>query len=329
VAPASPLVFWTNWGDSVQALRAGWADQQRSREQALARATAASPSVARSGPATIVLVISDSINRDNMALYGYGRADDAAAVGAQEQLEDQMLVLRNAWSVDASTLPALRNLFNFGLPQNEDPQHVIALARTAGYKVWWISNHDDVAIEQAACTPGGRGRDDQPHSWPGERFAGRRVARLRAGSAGGAGCAQADRRASHGRAPALQPEVPAGDNPFDDEIDAVEAGLAKQGRSAWVRRFRQEYDAAVLYQDFVVSETLRLARSVGDPNDYRAWMYLSDHARKSGTRAIARGTVLPRRRAIASRPSSGETIRGTRFRSARQAGRSVPTGQAG
>jgi heptose-I-phosphate ethanolaminephosphotransferase len=49
-----------------------------------------------------------------------------------------------------------------------------------------------------------------------------------------------------------------------------------------VRRFRQEYDAALLYHDFVVSELLQQTRSAGKPGDYRAWMYLSDHGQEVG-----------------------------------------------
>jgi len=42
------------------------------------------------------------------------------------------------------------------------------------------------------------------------------------------------------------------------------------------------YDAALLYHDFVVSETLQLTRRAGRPGDYRAWMYLSDHGQEVG-----------------------------------------------
>jgi len=75
---------------------------------------------------------------------------------------------------------------------------------------------------------------------------------------------------------------PAGANPFDDQIDDVDEQLAKSGRSAWVRKFRQDYDAALLYHDFVVSEMLQLTRTIGRTNDYRAWMYLSDHGQEVG-----------------------------------------------
>lgn len=277
-----PALFWAQWSQSVQALRASWADLHQQRERALARARAAAPAITQEGPATLVLVITDSINRDNMALYGYGRATSPRLLAQQAQLQDAMLVLRNAWSVDASTLPALRNLFNFGLPQNEEPQHVLALARAAGYKVWWMSNHDDVAIEQQHAqfadvveivnrTPGRAGA-----SLDGELL----------------DCVQealedpAERKliVVHllGAHPHYSLRFPAGANPFDDRVDDVEEELEQRGRSAWVRKFRQEYDAALLYHDFVVSETLQLARTIGHADGYRAWMFLSDHGQEVG-----------------------------------------------
>ena len=66
----------------------------------------------------------------------------------QRRHPEEMLVLRHAWSADASTLPSLNNLFGFGEPDAAQAQHLIAMARTAGYKVWWMSNHDDIAVEQ-------------------------------------------------------------------------------------------------------------------------------------------------------------------------------------
>ncbi len=277
-----PVVFWSDWNQSVKSLRAGWADQQLARELLTERARAAAPSITKEGPATIVLVLTDSINRDNMALYGYRRATTPRLLAHKAQLEDHMLVLRNAWSVDASTIPALRSLFSFGVPQDREPQHLLALARAAGYKVWWMSNHDDVAIEQQHArladvvevvnhTPGRAGA-----SLDGELL----------------DCLQealedtTERKliVVHlmGAHPHYRLRFPVGANPFDDRIDDVEDQLEKSGRAMWVRKYRQEYDAALLYHDFVVSETLQLTRKVGRTDGYRAWMYLSDHGQEVG-----------------------------------------------
>ncbi|MDQ0084808.1 heptose-I-phosphate ethanolaminephosphotransferase [Variovorax boronicumulans] len=278
-----PAVFWTQWANSVHTLRTAWADQQKQRDRLMVQAKGIAPVISQTGPSTVVLVVTDSINRDNMALYGYGRPTTPRLLAHKAQTGDQMAVLKNAWSVDASTLPALRNMFHFGLPESENPPHLLALARAAGYKVWWISNHDDLAIEQQHA----RLADvvDMVNRTPGRASASLDGEIL--------DCVQealadtsTDRKliVVHlmGAHPHYSLRFPANANPFDDDVDAVENGLVKDGRSAWVRRFRQEYDAALLYHDFVVSELLQQTRSAGKPGDYRAWMYLSDHGQEVG-----------------------------------------------
>jgi len=49
--------------------------------------------------------------------------------------------------LDSATVPALRNFFYFG-QRDECRQHLLTLASRAGYAVWWISNHDDLAIDR-------------------------------------------------------------------------------------------------------------------------------------------------------------------------------------
>jgi len=279
-----PAVFWSQWGSAVVALRAGWADQEAERAQLMRNARRTQPAVARPGPSTVVLVLTDSINRDNLSLYGYGRDTTPRLSAQKSRLGDGMLVLRNAWSVDASTLPALRSIFGFGAPPQAEPeQHLLALARAAGYKVWWMSNHDDIGIEQQHArladvvelvnrTPGRAGA-----SLDGELL----------------DCIQealddpTERKliVVHlmGAHPHYRLRFPPDANPFDDAVDSVETELVREGRAAWVRQYRHEYDAALLYHDFVVSETLQLTRRAGrNPSEHRAWMYLSDHGQEVG-----------------------------------------------
>jgi heptose-I-phosphate ethanolaminephosphotransferase len=278
-----PAIFWTQWAASLHTLQSAWADQHQQRDRAMAQARAIGPVVTQAGPSTVVLVITDSINRDNMGLYGYGRPTTPRLQAHRAQAGAQMAVLKNAWSVDASTLPALRNMFHFGLPEGDDPPHLLALARAAGYKVWWISNHDDLAIEQQHA----RFADvvDMVNRTPGRASASLDGEIL--------DCVQealqdtgAERKliVVHlmGAHPHYSLRFPADANPFDDNIDAVESSLVKEGRSPWVRRFRQEYDAALLYHDFVVSELLQQTRAADKPGAYTAWMYLSDHGQEVG-----------------------------------------------
>ncbi|MEO6854410.1 MAG: phosphoethanolamine transferase, partial [Rhodoferax sp.] len=277
-----PLLFWPNWVQTLHTLRGQWGDQQQARDRALQRAQAVAPTLTQAGPATVVLVITDSINRDNLALYGYGRPTTPRLLAQQAQLGNQMQVLRNAWSVDASTLPAMRSMFNFGQPESQDPLHLLALARAAGYKVWWISNHDDMAIEQKH----GRLADvvEMVNRTPG-----------RAGTSLDSELLDCVQEALQdptprklvvvhlmGAHPHYSLRFPDGANPFNNTADGVDADLLQVGRSAWVRKFRREYDAAVLYHDGIVAALLQMTRDTGTPQTYRAWMYLSDHGQEVG-----------------------------------------------
>lgn len=282
-----PVAFWAQWDAAVGALRQGWRYQEQRRDVALQRANAVAPVMSHPGPATVVLVVTDSINRDNMGIYGYARDTTPRLQALQGLLGDEMVVLRNAWSVDASTVASLRNIFGFGqqaagLGGTHSSLHVIALARAAGYKVWWMSNHDDIAIEQEHA----RLADVAEMV---NRTPGRSGASLDGALLDGALKAlddPAERKliVLHlmGAHPHYRLRFPEGENPFDDRVDKVEAQLVAQGRPAWVRRFREEYDAALAYHDFVVSETLRLTRRGARPGEYRAWMYLSDHGQEVG-----------------------------------------------
>ncbi|MDB5850420.1 MAG: sulfatase, partial [Rhodoferax sp.] len=238
-----PAVFWTQWEAKVQQVRASWDDHQRTRDLAMDRARAAQPVLVAAGPSTVVLVITDSVNRDNMGLYGYGRATTPELQAQKNALGDGLVVMRNAWSVDASTVPALNNIFHFGQPPTTAATtaaaapHAIALARAAGYKVWWISNHDDLAIEQSHArladvtelinrTPrrSSASLDHELLDYVQEAI----------------DDTASDRKliVVHlmGAHPHYSNRFPEGANPFDDGPDAVDAGMVARGRSAWVRR---------------------------------------------------------------------------------------------
>lgn len=277
-----PLLYWPALAQSVMAQQDQWANQAQRRAALHANALNANPTLTRSGPSTVVLVITDSINRDNMQLYGYGRATTPRLVDLQRQQPEQMLVLRHAWSADASTLPALDNLFGMGEPHTPQPQHLVALARAAGYKVWWMSNHDDMAVEQQHA----RLADvvDMVNRTPGRASASLDGELLDCIEEALADKAERKFIIVHllGAHPHYRLRFPQGQNPFDDGVDAVESQLQSQGRSTWVRRYRQDYDAALLYHDFVVAESLRITQRVLRKGEYRAWFYLSDHGQEVG-----------------------------------------------
>ncbi|MFM1988917.1 MAG: hypothetical protein RJA99_1874 [Pseudomonadota bacterium] len=277
-----PLAFWPEWTLEVRAQREQWDDLHRWREAAFALARAQRPRIAASRPSTVVLVVADSVNRDNLGLYGYPRDTTPRLDALHRQMPDALVVFREAWSVDAGTIPALRSLLQFGATEASDPAHVLALAREAGWRIWWISTHDDVAIEQVHAgfahvprmqsrTPGRASRtpDDALLEPLREALADPSPYKLVVLHAMGA----------H---PHYRLRYPAGDNPFDDESDAVTHALRERGRPFWIRHARDHYDAALRHHDRVVARTLELVREAAVGGGHHAWMYLSDHGQEVG-----------------------------------------------
>lgn len=281
-----PLVFWPAWTQEVAELRHAWSDQQGQRDQLMRNARAASPTLSSDAPATVVLVLTDSVNRDNMSLYGYGRPTTPQLTALAREESTRLLTLRHAWSVEAGTLASLSGLFSFGERDEDDPagraQHLLALARTAGYKIWWMSNHDDVAVDQQHA----RLADEVEmiNRQPGRSSASLDGELLDCLEEALVDPAPRKLVVVHllGAHPHYRMRMPAGDNPFDDDSDAVDQGMIRAGHPMWLRESRQDYDAAIRYHDGVVAETLRLTRRHVPQAGRGAWMFLSDHGQEVG-----------------------------------------------
>ena len=279
-----PAVFWSGWTQSVAGMRGEWDRYDGVRARARALAEGARPAVKGDGPSTVVLVLSDSVNRDNMSLYGYGRATTPALAALKHKLGDDMLVIRNAWAGEATTLPALNEMF--ALDQGNDggeDLHLLALARAAGYRTWWISNHDDIGIEQQHARLADVATTTNRN--PGRSGGGLDEVITDDVQAALADGAPRKFIVVHllGAHPYYKLRYPAGADAFA-AADAVDAGLAAAGRSWRVGALRKEYDAAIRYHDTVVSRILGLvqASAAPQPEGNVAWMYLSDHGQEVG-----------------------------------------------
>lgn len=281
-----PMLYWPAWVAKAAELRGKWSDQSQQRAQLLANAQAAAPKRVASGPSTVVLVLSDSVNRDNMSLYGYGRETTPQLSALSRESADHWLTLRHAWSVQPGTLASLSGLFSFGGRDEDDPvgdsQHILAMARTAGYRIWWMSNHDDIAIEQqhAQLAHHVEMINHQP---------GRSTANLDGELLDCLEEALADPEPRKlivvhllGAHPHYRLRAPADLRPFDAGNDSVEAQMVGQGRPAWLRELRQTYDAAIAYHDGVVAQMARLTQRHVPQGGQAAWMYLSDHGQEVG-----------------------------------------------
>lgn len=273
-----PLVFWPAWLIDVSTLRNEWADLGEQRQRLLMNAQTQNPVLTSDSPETLVLVISESINRGHLSLYGYPRDTTPELMLRQQSEAGRFGVFRHAWSADASTIAALRNFFYLGQPQNAD-QHLLALASRAGYQTWWISNHDDLAIDQEHARLA-----DSVHML--NKIPGRSGSSLDESTLPVLEAALKDPAPRKlivlhllGSHPHYQLRHPQERLPFHNVKDEIYQGLKEQGRSARVRSLRNDYDTAIHYHDTVVAATLDLTRTHGKK---AAWVYFSDHGQEVG-----------------------------------------------
>jgi heptose-I-phosphate ethanolaminephosphotransferase len=274
-----PFAFWPQWVQDVGDLRQQWEGFGRQRQQLLSSAAALGPTLSAAGPDTLVLVISESMNRSNLGNYGYGRATSPQLSEREHALGGQMQVFRHAWSVNASTVPALRNLFYFGSPDSNERTHLLALARAAGYRTFWISNQNDLAIEQEHARLA-----DEVHllnNIPGRASRAMDDQMLPATRAALADPAPRKLIVLHmlGLHPHYRMRHPDGANPYANAADRVDARLRSEGRPAWLRELRNDYDSAVRYHDSTVAATLDLSRQAAGK---QTWVFLSDHGQEVG-----------------------------------------------
>ena len=273
-----PLLFWAGWADNVSSLRAQWSDLGEHRQRLLANARTQHPLTTSQAPDAVVLVISESINRGHLSLYGYPRDTTPQLMLRQQGEAGRWGVFRHAWSVDASTIAALRNFFYMGQADSR-PQHLLALARSAGYLTWWISNHDDLAIDQEHAqlahavhmlnkTPGRSARSLDENTLPVLETALKDPAPRK--------LIVLHLLGSH---PHYQLRYPQERVPFRNAKDDIDQGMKNQGRSIRVRNLRNDYDSAIHYHDAVVAATLDLTRQHGKK---AAWVYFSDHGQEVG-----------------------------------------------
>ena len=274
-----PLVFWPHWAGEVISLRGQWAQSSDHRENLLLRAIEQMPVITQSSPDTLVLVIGDSVNRSHLSLYGYAR-DTSPELVARQRLDSRNFgVFDHAWSVDASTIAALRNFFYFG-QDGVSRQHLLALASRAGYALWWISNHDDLAIDREHAQLADRVQ--MINKTPGRSSLSMDGATLPLLEQALKDTAPRKLIVMHlfGAHPHYQLRHPAERAPFRHVRDAVYEHMKEQGRSVRVRGLRNDYDSAIHYHDSVVAATLDLTRQLGGKS---TWLYFSDHGQEVGS----------------------------------------------
>lgn len=112
-------------------------------------------------PATLVLVIGESTNRQRMSLYGYRRPTTPELDGLREQLD----VFDNVVTPRPYTIEALQQVLTFADQQNPDAYlntpSLLNLMKQAGYKTFWITNQQTLTERNTMLTTFSQQADEQ------------------------------------------------------------------------------------------------------------------------------------------------------------------------
>ncbi|WP_339479302.1 phosphoethanolamine transferase CptA [Pseudomonas sp. RL_5y_Pfl2_73] len=223
-------------------------------------------------PATLVLVIGESTNRQRMSLYGYPRETTPGL----DKLKDQLSVFDNVITPRPYTIEALQQVLTFADEQNPDrylsTPSLVSMMKQAGYKTFWITNQQTMTKRNTMLTTFSQQADEQVYlnnnrNQNSAQYDGDVIEPFNKALAD-----SAPRKliVVHllGTHMSYQYRYPPTFNKFTDR-QGVPAGL----RDDQVPTYNS-YDNAVLYNDFVVSSLIKDYAKT-DPNGFL--LYLSDH----------------------------------------------------
>jgi len=282
MAQENPLVYWPSYFADYQQQRAFLDEVKHKVATDLEAAKRYRATYVGPPKQTLVLVLGESVNRNNWSLYGYQRNTTPELATRR----DDMLVFKNVSSSDAATVQSLLKMLTPATLDRPDAwltePNVLALARAAGYHVVWLSNQEQgdgpiqILAEHAheqIFVNNGRGRgarslDERmlPHL---ERvLAGPEPRKL----------VVVHMQGAHLR---YDLRYPASFDKFSAANDAVANGLKAAGRPYWIREARNQYDNAMLYTDHVLAAIMQKARQTAAGQSVSV-LYVSDHGQEVG-----------------------------------------------
>ncbi|MCE6978972.1 phosphoethanolamine transferase CptA [Pseudomonas frederiksbergensis] len=223
-------------------------------------------------PATLVLVIGESTNRQRMSLYGYPRETTPEL----DKLKDQLAVFDNVITPRPYTIEALQQVLTFADEENPDlylsTPSLVSMMKQAGYKTFWITNQQTMTKRNTMLTTFSEQADEQVYlnnnrNQNAAQYDGDVIAPFNKALAD---AAPRKLIVVHllGTHMSYQYRYPPTFNKFTDR-KGVPDGVHDDQVPTY-----NSYDNAVLYNDFVVSSLIKDYAKT-DPNGFL--LYLSDH----------------------------------------------------
>lgn len=223
-------------------------------------------------PATLVLVIGESTNRQRMSLYGY----DRETTPELDKLRDQLQLFDNVVTPRPYTIEALQQVLTFADQQHPDAYlstpSLVSMMKQAGYRTYWITNQQTMTKRNTMLTTFSQEADEQFYLNNNRAQNARQYDGDVLGPFAKVLADKAPRKfiVVHllGTHMSYQYRYPSEFDHFTDR-QGVPAHVTDDQLPTY-----NSYDNAVLYNDFVVSSLIKRF-SATDPNGFL--LYLSDH----------------------------------------------------
>lgn len=223
-------------------------------------------------PATMVLVIGESTNRQRMSLYGYPRNTTPEL----DKLRDQLAVFNNVITPRPYTIEALQQVLTFADEEHPDlylkTPSLVSMMKQAGYKTFWITNQQTMTKRNTMLTTFSEQADEQAYLNNNRNQNARQYDGdvLEPFTKAMADPAPRKFIVVHllGTHMSYQYRYPSDFDRFTDRQGVPDA-ISDDQLATY-----NSYDNAVLYNDFVVSSLIKDYAKT-DPNGFL--LYLSDH----------------------------------------------------
>ncbi|MDF2418743.1 sulfatase-like hydrolase/transferase [Acinetobacter beijerinckii] len=277
-----PVVFWSEYQTKIQDFKDRIKKHKNVHEQwDISAKENLVVSKQTKHKQTHVLVLSESLTSLNLGVCGYARETTPELSKRVHDIQ----VFCNAFSPSPSTINALRVLLTESLAAEHNqysPESILAYARAAGYKIYWLSNQDDTYLSSLF----GSYAD---HAIYKNNRSGRSSTSLDESLIPAYQQALADPDPKKliilhliGVHPNYQERYPTAFNKFtSNSNDQVELELKSRNIDPWIRSLRNDYDNAVLYEDSLLAQFLDTLRSDQVP-DFRSFTVVSDHGNEVG-----------------------------------------------
>lgn len=222
---------------------------------------------------TLIITIGESTTKHHLGIYGYHRNTTPNLA----KINDELVVFNDVISPHTHTIPALEKVLTFGTtnnPSDKELGSLVQLVKAAGYKTYWISNQIPVGINETMVTMLSKAADYSYFT-----------------NLGG-------EKELHSLDERVLPIIKKAlsDKSAKKVIFVHLLGTHTQYKNRYPKSFNQfkdapstpfgtqqafdainQYDNAVLYNDFVISEIISLLKSNATPNEKQQMIYFSDH----------------------------------------------------